>query len=97
MVDQQLKVVREKVDAAAGDFSRLGPRLRRVRSAMSAARNAAAETEADAALEKLCERLSAGAGKTADAVDGFAKSVSRAAECYRLADEYAVPKMPRGI
>jgi hypothetical protein len=91
-----LQVVTARVTAAGRAIALLAPGLDLSARASGAARSGASGTEAEAALETLCKRLEAAAGQLGDEVHALGNATARAAECYRLADEYSMPSGPRG-
>jgi hypothetical protein len=91
-----LQVVTARVTAAARAVTLLAPGLDLSAQASGAARGGASGTEAEAALATLCKRLEAAAGQVSEEVHALGNATARAAECYRLADEYAMPREPRG-
>ena len=90
-----LQVVTARVAAAARAIALVAPGVELSAQASSAARGSTSGTEAEAALETLCQRLEAAAGQMGIEVNALGNATARAAECYRLADEYAMPSDPR--
>jgi len=90
-----LEVATARVTGAARAIALLTPGLDLSAQASSAARGGAAGTEAETALETFCRRLEAAAGQMGEEAHALGQATARAAECYRLADEYSMPSEPR--
>lgn len=96
MRGERLKVVTAEVAAAARVMSLLGPNLDLSGQGVSGIRAAASGTEAEAALETFCQRVVAVARQMSDNTDALANATARAAVCYQMADQYAMPDIRAG-
>ncbi len=90
MRGQRLEVVTAEVSAAARVLALVGPSLDLSGQGVSTVRGAAVGTEAEGALEAFCQRVVAATRQVSEDTDALAKATARAAECYRLADRYAM-------